>query len=247
MLNEERENLRLLQQTLKQERVAHTHGGGARDRARDVNRRIVKDWAGEPPVFNRASQNIVAAAMLLCNMPKPSTPEARQARDEIRGLLEAATMQQAESLASRRRGFASEQPAEPSRQEKEAWFIPSPHHGGTKRPPSETASSTTVSPEMPVTTSTSVAGVEAMTVHLKATTCTGVDVMIAQKIVVHLSSRRTLESSARPFVGPSFRSDFAPPTTLTKYNGETKPELWLTDFRLACQLGGSIDDRVIIR
>jgi hypothetical protein len=34
--------------------------------------------------------------------------------------------------------------------------------------------------------------------------------------------------------------------TLTKYNGETKPELWLTDFRLACQLGGAIDDRVII-
>jgi hypothetical protein len=40
---------------------------------------------------------------------------------------------------------------------------------------------------------------------------------------------------------------FRPPTTLTKYNGETKPELWLTDFRLACQLGGATDDRVIIR
>jgi hypothetical protein len=35
--------------------------------------------------------------------------------------------------------------------------------------------------------------------------------------------------------------------TLTKYNGETKPELWLADFRLACQLGGATDDRVIIR
>jgi hypothetical protein len=27
---------------------------------------------------------------------------------------------------------------------------------------------------------------------------------------------------------------FRPPTTLTKYNGETKPKLWLADFRLAC-------------
>jgi hypothetical protein len=27
---------------------------------------------------------------------------------------------------------------------------------------------------------------------------------------------------------------FRPPTTLTKYNGETKPELWLADFCLAC-------------
>jgi hypothetical protein len=35
--------------------------------------------------------------------------------------------------------------------------------------------------------------------------------------------------------------------TLTKYNGETKPELWLADFCLACQLGGATDDRVIIR
>jgi hypothetical protein len=35
--------------------------------------------------------------------------------------------------------------------------------------------------------------------------------------------------------------------TLTKYNSKTKPELWLTDFRLACHLGGATDDRVIIR
>jgi hypothetical protein len=45
-----------------------------------------------PPVFNRASQNVVAAAMLLCNMPEPSTPEARWARDEIRGLLKTVAM-----------------------------------------------------------------------------------------------------------------------------------------------------------
>jgi len=31
-------------------------------------------------------------------------------------------------------------------------------------------------------------------------------------------------------------SPFRPPTSIAKYNGETKPELWLADFRLACQL-----------
>jgi len=28
-------------------------------------------------------------------------------------------------------------------------------------------------------------------------------------------------------------SSFRPPTSFAKYNGETKPELWLADFRLA--------------
>jgi tyrosyl-tRNA synthetase len=100
-LNEERENLRLLQQTLEHERAARAHGEGARERAHDVNHRIIEDQAGEAPVFGRASQNVVAAAMLLRNMPEPSNPEARRACDEIRGLLETAAMQQAESSTSR--------------------------------------------------------------------------------------------------------------------------------------------------
>jgi hypothetical protein len=54
-LDEERENLRLLQQTLEQEHVAHAHGGEARERAHNVNRRIIEGWAGEPPIFDRAS------------------------------------------------------------------------------------------------------------------------------------------------------------------------------------------------
>jgi hypothetical protein len=31
------------------------------------------------------------------------------------------------------------------------------------------------------------------------------------------------------------------------YSGETRPELWLADYRLACQLGGTDDDNLIIR
>jgi hypothetical protein len=40
---------------------------------------------------------------------------------------------------------------------------------------------------------------------------------------------------------------FRAPTTITKYSGETRPELWLADYRLACQLGGTDDDNLIIR
>jgi DNA-binding transcriptional MerR regulator len=82
-LDEERENLRLLQETLEHEHTTHAHGGGARERAHDVNCRIAEDQAVDSPVFSRASQNVVAAAMLLRNMPKPSNPDTRRARDEI--------------------------------------------------------------------------------------------------------------------------------------------------------------------
>jgi hypothetical protein len=45
----------------------------------------------------------------------------------------------------------------------------------------------------------------------------------------------------------SFPTRFRTPTTITKYSGETRPELWLADYRLACQLGGTNDDNLIIR
>jgi hypothetical protein len=178
-LDEERENLCLLQQTLEQERTTRAHGGGARERARDVNHRIIKDRAGEPLVFNRASQNVVAATMLLRNMPEPSTSEARRARDEIRGLLKTATMQQAESSALRRRGLASSSLQSPPNRRKRPRFIPSPHHERTRWPLSVNVSSTIASPEMLVMASMNAASEEAMTAHLEATTCTRAGAMIA--------------------------------------------------------------------
>jgi hypothetical protein len=45
----------------------------------------------------------------------------------------------------------------------------------------------------------------------------------------------------------SFPARFWAPTTITKYSGETRPELWLANYRLACQLGGTDDDNLIIR
>jgi hypothetical protein len=43
-----------------------------------------------------------------------------------------------------------------------------------------------------------------------------------------------------------FPTRFRTPTTITKYSGETRPELWFADYRLACQLGGTDDDNLII-
>jgi hypothetical protein len=41
-------------------------------------------------------------------------------------------------------------------------------------------------------------------------------------------------------------TQFRTPTTITKYSGETRPELWLADYRLACHLGGTDNDNLII-
>jgi hypothetical protein len=43
-----------------------------------------------------------------------------------------------------------------------------------------------------------------------------------------------------------FSARFRALTTITKYSGETRQELWLADYRLACQLGGMDDDNLII-
>jgi hypothetical protein len=40
---------------------------------------------------------------------------------------------------------------------------------------------------------------------------------------------------------------FQQPANVTKYSGETNPELWLDDYHLVCQLGDVDDDRFIIR
>jgi hypothetical protein len=44
-----------------------------------------------------------------------------------------------------------------------------------------------------------------------------------------------------------FPTRFRIPTTIIKYSGETRSELLLADYRLACQLGGMDDDNLIIR
>ena len=47
----------------------------------------------QPPIFNRASQNVTVAAVLVRAMPEPSTTEGRRVRGELRDLLETAAVQ----------------------------------------------------------------------------------------------------------------------------------------------------------
>jgi hypothetical protein len=58
--------------------------------------------------------------MLLQTMSEPSTTEGRRVQGELKGLLENAAVQQAESSASRRQGCPSEHHPEPSRHVREA-------------------------------------------------------------------------------------------------------------------------------
>jgi hypothetical protein len=54
-----------------------------------------------------------------------------------------------------------------------------------------------------------------------------------------------LQAFSRAIRRAPFPTRFRTPTTITKYSGEIRPELWLADYRLACQLGGTDDDNLI--
>jgi len=104
-LEEERIRLRQLRETLVQDQSGRGDGGEARRRARDVNRRIIEDEAGDNPlVFSMASQNMMAAALLLRAMPEPSTLEGRRVRQGLHGLLKQAVVQNTESSALQSHG-----------------------------------------------------------------------------------------------------------------------------------------------
>jgi hypothetical protein len=109
-----------LRQNLEQEWAGRALAGGARHRARDVQRRIIDDArAGLPPAFNGAGQNLAAAVMLHQTMPESSTTEGRRIQGELKDLLENAAVRRAESSASRRRGCPSEHHAASSRHMRE--------------------------------------------------------------------------------------------------------------------------------
>ena len=104
-LEEEHLRLRQRRETLVQDQSGRGDGGEARRRARDVNRRIIEDEGGDhPPVFSTANQIMMDAMLLLRAMPEPSTPEGRRLRQGLRGVLEQAVVQNAESSASQSHG-----------------------------------------------------------------------------------------------------------------------------------------------
>jgi hypothetical protein len=120
-LDEETGRLVQLRQNIEQEWASRALTGGARHRARDVQRRIIDDArAGLSLAFSEAGQNLAAVAMLLRTMPEPSTTEGRRIQGELKDLLENTAVRRAESSASRGRGGPLEHHATSSRRMCEA-------------------------------------------------------------------------------------------------------------------------------
>jgi hypothetical protein len=77
-------------------------GERARELGKQTRDRINADFnVDNPDTPPRASQKLMAATTLLRAMPAPSTPKARNLHREAQALIEQATVQQAESSASR--------------------------------------------------------------------------------------------------------------------------------------------------
>jgi hypothetical protein len=190
-----------------------------------------------PPVSSGVGQNLAAAAILLRVMPEPSTTEGRRIQGELKNLLEDAAVRRAESSASRRQGYPSEHRAATS------WFMreASVHTGRTRN----------TAPAAPGRLGNE---------HHHRNRRAHLDDRVRQGYHPRhggcYDSGEDRSPSPEP-PGPQafsrairrapFPTRFRTPTTITKYSGDTRPELWLVDYRLACQLGGTDDDNLIIR
>jgi hypothetical protein len=237
-LDKEARQLVQLRQNIEQVWAGRALAGEARHQARDAQRRIVNDARARLPLASSGvGQNLAAAAILLRAMPEPSTTEGRRIQGELKNLLEDATVRRAESSASRRLGSPPEHRATTSRLMRKA----SVHIGRTR-------DATPIAP-----------GSLGNEHH-----CRDRRARLDEKVRRGYHPRHRgrydsdedrspspeppgLQAFSRALRRPSFPTRFRAPTTITKYLGETRPELWLADYRLACQLGGKDDDNLIIR
>jgi hypothetical protein len=170
-------------------------------------------------------------------MLEPSTTEGRRIQGELKNLLEDAAVQRAKSSTSRRQGYHPKHRAPTSRFMREA----SVHTGRTR-------DATPAAPGR--------LGNE----HHRRDRRAYLDEKVHRGYHPRRGGRYDSGEDRSPSPEPPgpqafsqairrapFPPRFRAPTTITKYSGETRPELWLADYRLACQLGGTDDDNLIIR
>jgi hypothetical protein len=236
-LDEEAGQLVQLRQNIKQEWAGRALAGEACQRARDVQRCTVDDARARlPPASSGVGQNLAAVAVLLRAMPEPSTTEGRRVQGELKNLLEDAAVRRAKSSASRRQGCPPEHRTTTSQLMWEA----SVHTGRTR-------DATPIAPGH--------LGNEPHHRNRRAR----LDERVHRGYHPRRGGRYDSEEDRSPLPEPpgsqafsqairraTFPTRFRAPTTITKYSGETRPELWLADYRLACQLGGPDDDNLII-
>jgi hypothetical protein len=214
-----------LRQNIEQEWAGRALAGEARHQARDVQRRIADDARARlPPASSGVGQNLAAAAILLRAMPEPSTTEGRRIQGELKNLLEDATVRRAESSASRRQWCHPKHRAATSRFMREA----SVHTGHTRD-------------------ATPVALGRLGNEHHRRDRRARLDEKVHRGYHPRCGGRYDSEEDRSPSPEPPgpqafsrairrapFPTWFRAPTTIAKYSGETRPELWLADYRLAC-------------
>jgi hypothetical protein len=227
-----------LRQNIGQEWAGQAPAGEARHLAQDVQHRIADDARERlPPASSGVGQNLAIAAILLRAMPEPSTTKGRRIQGELKNLLEDVAVRRAESSASRRQGYPPEHRAVTSRFMREA----SVHAGRTRNT---------------VPAAPGRLGNE----HHRRDRRAHLDEKVRRGYHPRRGGRYDSGEDRSPSLEPPgpqafrrairrapFSTRFRTPTTITKYSGETRPELWLADCRLACQLGGMDDDNLIIR
>jgi hypothetical protein len=174
--------------------------------------------------------------MLLRAMSEPSTTEGRRIQGELKGLLENAAVRRAESSASRRQGCPSEHRATSSRLMREASVRTGRTRDGTPAAPDRLGNE-----------------------HHRRDRRARLEEKVCRGYHPRRGGRYNSEEDRSPSPEPPgprvfsrairrapFPTRFRAPTTITKYSGETRPELWLANYRLACQLGGTNDNNLII-
>jgi hypothetical protein len=237
-LNEGAGTLEQFRRNIGQEWADQALAGEARHLPQGIQRCIADDVrARPPPASSGVSQNLAVVAILLRAMPEPSTTEGRRIQGELKILLEDAAVRRAESSASRRQGHPSEHRAATSRFVREA----SVHTGRTRN----------TAPAAPGRLGNE---------HHHRNRRAHLDERLRRGYHPRRGGRYDSGEDRSPspeLPGPQafsrairrapFPTRFRTPTTITKYSGETRPKLWLTDYRLACQLGGMDDDNLIIR
>jgi hypothetical protein len=169
-------------------------------------------------------------------MPEPSTTEGRRIQGELKNLLEDAAVRRTESSASRRQGYPPEHRVATSLFMREA----SVHTGHTRN----------TAPVAPGRLSNE---------HHRRDRRAHLDERMRRGYHPRRGGRYDSGEDRSPSPEPPsprafsrvirqapFPTRFRTPTTITKYSRESKPELWLADYRLAYQLGGTDDDNLII-
>jgi hypothetical protein len=236
-LAEEAGQLVPLRQNIGQEGAGRAPAGEACHLAQDVQHRIADDARARlPPASSGVGQNLAAAAILLRAMQEPSTTEGRRIQGELKNLLEDAAVRWAKSSASRRQGYPREHRTATSRFMREA----SVHTGCTR----DTA------PTAPGCLGNEYQRRDGRA-HLDDKVRRGYHPRRGGRYDTREDRSpspepRGLQAFSRAIRRAPLRPVSEPRLPSPSTRGETRPELWLADYRLACQLGGTDDDNLII-